>query len=68
MVDFTIGYNLSAEEEPNGINRAIVENLADKLETIIEKTVVIGLSGLSIDPITLPPLYDASLRIWTSSI
>ena len=49
-------YKVYAEEEPNGINRTIEENLVDKLETIIENTVVYGSSGLSIDPITLPPL------------
>ena len=58
-----MGYKVSAEEEPNGINRTTEENLVDKLETIIENTVVCGSSGLSIDPITLPPLYDASLRM-----
>ena len=44
------------KKNPKGINRTMVENLADKLETIIEKTVVCGSSGLLIDPITLPPL------------
>ena len=51
-----MGYKVSAEEEPNGINRTIDENLVDKLETIIENTVVCGSSGLSIDPTALPPL------------
>ena len=35
-----MGYKVSAEEEPNGINRTIEENLADKLEIIIENTVM----------------------------
>ena len=50
-----MGYNVSAEEEPKGINRTVEENPVDKLETIIENTVVCGSFGLSIDPITIPP-------------
>ena len=45
-----MGDKVFAEEEPNGINRTIEENLVDKLETTIENTVVCGSSGMSIDP------------------
>ena len=40
IVDLTMGYYVSAEEEPNGINRTVEVNLVDKLEIIIENTVV----------------------------
>ena len=57
-----MGYKVSAEEEPNGINRTIEENFLDKLETIIENT-VFGSSGLSIDPITLSTYLSTYLTL-----
>ena len=60
-----MGCNVFAEEEPKGNNRTIEDNLVDKLENIIENTVVCVSSGLSIVRLSFPPYttlhYDCEL-------
>ena len=60
MQDFIIGKFFSAEIDGHGIRREIQDHFLCKLDTIMEKTVLVGSSGFKFGAIIFLPLYEIS--------